>query len=342
MKKIVKDLIYKRFIKYLYIVQEIIVILLIIFLSFIPIILWAYSFSSLDNLEINRKRFILWILSWIVSVIPILYMDKIKDIFNFSILDLSSNFDLFWTFSWIFNLFLWLLGFNLIFLFSSIIYIFIFKIKKIKYKILFKNLFILFIFSLFVSFSFYFIDYIFYYFPKLNFYIDSSNTFWDITLNSFKLVIFYYIIVWFLEEISKYFNFSGSILEEVSIKKWVLYSIFIALWFSFIENILYLYNIYSINWISFSLLKVYFFRSVFSIILHVFCTSILSYSFLKALLYYKENKTFKYIKLFLYWLFLSVLLHFIFDLFLTIGFSFIIIIYFIVGYLYITSIFYKK
>ena len=131
--------------------QEIIVILLIIFLSFIPIILWAYSFSSFDNLEINRKRFILWILSWIVSVIPILYMDKIRDIFNFSILDLSSNFNLFWTFLWIFNLFLWLLSFNLIFFLLSIIYIFIFKINKIKYKILFKTyLFYLFFLYLFL------------------------------------------------------------------------------------------------------------------------------------------------------------------------------------------------
>lgn len=321
---------------------QILIIILILISSFIPILLWGYSFSYLDDSELNKKRFVFWIISGVLSVLPILYMDKINEIIKINVLNISMHFSEISNISWIFLFFLSLLSFVLIFLLSSLLFSLISKVKLFWYKIFIKNSLVIVLFTFFIALLFYLIDYIFLLIPSINFAILDSTTFWNVSLNSFKLVILYYIIVWFLEEISKYFNFSWKVLNDISIKRWVLYSIFIALWFSFIENILYLYNLYSIKGLSSDLFKIYFFRSIFSVILHVFCTSVLSYSFLKSLQFYKEWKTFKYIKIFLFGLFSSIFLHFFFDLCLTLWFSFIIIIYLVVWYLYVTSIFYKN
>ncbi len=321
--------------------QQTFIIILIILSSFIPILLWWYSFSYLDNSKLNKKRFIFWIMSGVLSVFPILYMDKRNNIFNIWVFNISKYLSWIWTLKLFFPFFFSILAFVFLFFFFSLILWFILKVNIFEYKKVIKNILIICFFSFLIVLFFYLINYFFQRFPKLNFTILEATKFWDISLNSLKLVIFYYLIVWVLEEISKYFNFSWQIIKNISVKEGVLYSIFIALGFSFIENILYLYNLFSIYNLSFDFLKIYFFRSIFSVILHVFCSSLLAYSFIKALSYYNEWNIFKYIKLFLYGLILSVFLHFFFDLCLTLGFSFIIIIYLIVWYLYVTSIFYK-
>jgi len=319
-------------------------IILITLISFIPIVFWAYVFSSMKEKTLNKKRFVVWIFAWAVSVLPILYMDKIIEYIKIKSLDfflLAKNIREFWD-SFSFSISLGIFLFVLVFL--SFLFAVFFKEKLLIFKSYLRN----FLLVLFLVFSiwviFYFLNILWNNFGALNNSIDSENIyFWNTIFNTIKLVIFYYILIAFIEESSKHFNFLGlSILKIKVIEDWVLYAIFVALWFSFIENILYFYNLYLLDWISFELVKTYFFRSVFSIIVHVFSSSVIAYFFTKSYLEYKKNgKTFPYLKTFFIWISIWIFLHFLFDFTLTLGFSFIIIIYFVVWYLYVSSIFYK-
>jgi len=299
--------------------ETIFIYIFLFFISFFPIVIWAYSFSFIDDNPLNKKRFLVWILWWILSVIPILHIDKIMKILDFDYLNV------FYFASKIWNLFssleFWLslsLFLFLVVLFSFFLWWF-FKNKSSILKIYLKNIlvFLVFIFSL---------------------------SFWNIVFDTFKLIIFYYIIVAFIEEASKHFNFlQSSVFYIKSVKDWVLYAIFVALWFSFIENMLYLYNYYINYWISWELLKLYFYRSAFSVMVHVLSSSVMAYYFSRALILYRwKDLSFPYLKIFTTGLIISILLHLIFDVALTLGFVLIIFIYFIWGYLYVSSIFYKE
>lgn len=322
---------------------------LIILITFIPILIWGYIFSYMDNSSFNRKRFLFWVLAWWVSVYPIFYLDDIVSISWFNILNI---------FSYIsndINLYsLWLifssfLSFTvLLFILSFIFWIWFGSIfnKFREYIKLFSKIILVFLFLIFILILLVFgIDIVVNFFPFLQFDLNDSWIDYNwIAFNSFKLVILYYLVIWFIEELSKFFNFlQWNIFDITNIKKGVLYWIFIALWFSFIENIIYLQNIYTNAWFSNWLVFTYFFRSIFSVFLHIVCTSIISFYFTKAFLYYKNSSiNFSFIKLFFKGLLLSILLHALFDISLTFWFTFVIFIYFIFWYIYITWIFYKE
>lgn len=320
-----------------------IIYFLLILISFFPIVVWAYIFSYIDDNPFNKKRFYIGLIWWILSVIPILYMDRILNIINVKYLNIfyfiSKITDIFSSFEFTLSL---LLFFLVIVTISFIFWGFIHFFKKI-FKIYIKNILVFFIFIVFLSLFVFWINLLLSWF---DFIIPSENSinFWNIIFNSFKLIIFYYILVAFIEETSKHFNFlQSSILQINSIKTWVLYAIFVALWFWLVENVLYLYSYYVEYWISIWLLKIYFFRSIFSVIVHILCSSVVAYYFTRALLLYREKSlSLAYLKIFSYWILISLLLHIIFDVALTFWFWIIMFIYFIWGYLYVSSIFYKK
>ncbi len=319
-----------------------IVIYIILFLiSFFPIVIWAYIFSYIDDNPINKKRFFVWILWWILSVVPILYLDKFLYVLDFKYLNVFYYIS---EIKWIFTSFEFLISLSLflffISLFSFLFWGFFHKFKKII-KIYIKNIFVFLFFIWFLSILVYVFNLLF---SNINIPVSDPKYFWDIVFNSFKLIFFYYLLVAFIEETSKYFNFlQSSVLYIHSIKQWVMYAIFVALWFSLIENILYLYNYYVVYWLNNELVKIYFSRSIFSVIVHILSSSVLAYYFSRALLMYREKDlSLPYLKIFFYWLFLSILLHLVFNLALTLGFTIIIFLYFIWGYLYVSSIFYKE
>ena len=310
-------------------------------ISFFPIVIWAYVFSYIDNDEINKKRFYIWLLWWILSVFPILYMENIINVLKFKILNV------FYFISTISNFFssveFWIsltLFFLIIIIASFFLWSFLHLFKKI-FRIYLRNILIFLVYIIFISFFVFALNI---WLSWIDFEIAWDIRFWNIVFNSFKLVIFYYLLVAFIEETTKHFNFlQSSVLHISSIKTWVLYAIFIALWFSLVENVLYLYNFYLNYWFSLGLLKLYFFRSIFSIIVHILCSSVVAYYFSKALLLYRENNlSFPYLKIFSWGIFVSIVLHLLFDLALTLGFSLIMFIYFIWWYLYVSSIFYKE
>lgn len=323
-------------------IWDIFSILALLVLTFLPILLWGYLFSYIDNNEFSRKRFAVWIFWWAISVVPILYMDKFLELFNLKYLNIFYYTSKVEGISSALQLWLSLILFTVIIsFFISLFYAkIISRLKKVFATHIF--IFIFFIFSL--SILFYFINLFSQNFQSIVWISETAVYFWDVVFNSIKLIIFYYIIVWFIEEITKHFNFLWtSFLHIDSIKSGVLYAIFIALWFSFIENILYLYWYYINSWLTWELVQIYFLRSIFSVTVHVLCSSIVAYYFTKALLSYRENnQRFPFIKVFFTGLFVWILLHAIFDITLTLWFSFVLFLYFILWYFYITSIFYKE
>ncbi|MBP6981484.1 PrsW family intramembrane metalloprotease [Candidatus Gracilibacteria bacterium] len=160
-----------------------------------------------------------------------------------------------------------------------------------------------------------------------------------------KLVFFYYIVIAIIEETSKHFCVVTSSLPFIdSVKKGVLFSIFIALGFGFIENILYLKNIAEHSGLlSSGVITTWIFRSIFSLMTHIICSVIVGLYFSRAFLKYTSlPRIFPYIKTLLYGFIFSIIVHAIFDISLTIGFTGIIFIYFFGGYLGITRIFYEE
>lgn len=310
-------------------------------ISFFPIVLWAYIFSYIDDNPLNKKRFFVWVLWWALSVVPILHMEKILDVINiqyFNTFYFASQIkDLLTSLQFWISLALFLL---VIVLFSFLLWNFFLRFKEIL-KIYIKNILVFLVFIAWISVIIFGFNYLLNF---INFEIQQGVNFWNIVFNSLKLIVFYYFIVAFIEEASKHFNFvQSSVLEIDNVKNGVLYAIFVALGFALIENMLYLYNYYSQVGLNWELLKLYFMRSTFAVIVHVLSSSIVAYYFSKALLKYKDKDlSFPYLKIFLFGLFISIMLHMVFDVALTLWFGMVMFIYFIGGYLYVSGIFYDE
>jgi len=322
-------------------IETIFIYIVLALISFFPIVIWAYIFSYIDDNPLNKRRFLVGIVWWALSVVPILYMDRILEVLDFKNINIfyfiSQVSSFFSSLQLSFSLSLFLL---LLVLFSFVLWGFINRFKEIL-KIYIKNIIVFLVFIFFMWFFVYISNFLF---QNIDFPLWSDIRFWDIVFNSFRLIVFYYLLVAFIEESSKHFNFlQSSVLYIDSIKSWVLYAIFVALWFSLVENMLYLYNYYIQYSMTSELLKIYFFRSAFSVIVHVLSSSVVAYYFSRALILYREKDlSLPYLKMFLFGLVVSILLHLIFDVALTLGFTFVIFIYFIGGYLYVSSIFYRE
>ena len=313
--------------------------LIIWLISFFPIVLWGYVFSYIDNSVVNKKRFLVWVLWWVLSVIPILYMDKIGDLLHFPYINsfyFASQIQNFFT-----SMQFWAslsLFFAFVVICSFLFWVFVHKWKNIITRYT-KNILTFLLFIVWLSLAVFLINFVL---SWIDMEIKDTVAFWDVIFNSLKLIIFYYVIVAFIEEASKHFNFlQSSSLQITSIQQWVLYAIFVALGFAFIENILYFSSSYNQNWFSSDFMKIYFYRSTFAVIVHVLCSSVVAFYFTKALLLYREKElSFPYLKIFLFGLSFWVWLHLLFDVALSLGFTFIMFLYFIGWYLYVSSIFY--
>lgn len=320
--------------------ENILVLIWISISALIPILFWGYTFSYIDSSLANRTRFILWVIAWMVSVIPVIYLDYIL-----GVLSLENWSVFYWAYHfWGINSLLWFNGSLYVLLFCIFWVAFITGLQTFsqkKWLLLLKNIGVFSASFFILSLFFIGVQYFFKIYPEMNFQMDQVG-FWPLVFNSLKLVIFYYLLISLLEESSKHFHFLNAwILQINSVKQGVLYAIFIALWFSFVENILYFYWLYSQEWLHFWLLKIYFYRSTFALIVHVLCSSVLAYYFSAAYISWKKFLSFWFLQPFLWGIFASILLHAIFDISLSLWFSLIMFLYFIWGYLYVTSIFYK-
>lgn len=312
------------------------ILLFISLITLLPIIIWAYIFSYIDWDRLNKYRFIIGIFAWIASVLPIVFFEQIFSFLNLSfILNIFQKFSLLWYFTLIVFFFVFIVVF-------SLIYSFIFKksFKKV-WAYIGLSLFTFLTLTFFTSLLLLLIDYfnIFTYFSLGSYDITFSKA----SITSFRLVLFYYLFIALIEEFSKHTNFLGTSLNYVNtVQKWVLYAFFVTLWFVFLENILYIYNVYLSSWFSSDFFLVYFTRSIFSLMLHIFCSALITYYFAKAYFRYWKILSFWFIKMLFIGILFAVIWHAFFDLSLEFWWTFMMIIYFLFGYFYITGIFYKN
>lgn len=315
----------------------------ITFISLIPIIFWGYLFSYLDNSELNKKRFFVWILAWSISVIPVLFLDDFISKTNFLFLNIFSwvaFIDSFWS---VFKIFISFL--SLLFLLSIIPFIsfYLFPGFLEKIKTFFKKYFVFGVYLFFVSVLILILNFIFSSFWIFDFWVDFWLSFWEVMFNSFKLVVFYYLVIAILEELSKFFCFDYS--KDLQIQRpqdWVLYAVFIALGFSFVENILYFNSLYEKFSFGKELVVTFFSRNIFSVFLHIICSSIFAYYFSLMFIKYKQKINLEFIKILFVWFILSIILHSLFNIFLTFWLMFFVFLYLIWWYFYLTYIFYKE
>ncbi|OIP52199.1 hypothetical protein AUK10_03960 [Candidatus Gracilibacteria bacterium CG2_30_37_12] len=321
--------------------MEIFSLIPITIITFLPILLWGYIFSYLDNSPLGARRFGLGIIAGAISVVPVLFMNDIMTFANlvhwniFPLLITSGNetgimLSLFVT-----------IGLIAVSIFTFSLGLFSLYIGKVWRIFLRNTSIILFIGVLFTLFH------------LILFKLDIFNaplsgggvTIAGTVFGTLKLVLFYYIIIAIIEESSKHFSVLSSSFPYIdSVKKGVLFSVFIALGFGFIENILYLKNVAEQSGIwSSGVLTTWIFRSIFSLMTHIICSVIVGLYFSRALLNYTTlPRMMPYIKTLLYGFLFSILIHAIFDISLTIGFTGIIFIYFFGSYLGITRIFYEE
>ncbi|MDD5770123.1 MAG: hypothetical protein PHE25_04080, partial [Candidatus Gracilibacteria bacterium] len=185
-------------------------IIILFFITLIPVVLWGYLFSFFDDNNENRKRFIVGIIAGIISVGPVLYLEDFINDTNFLYLNVFSSVAGLSNFLDVFKIFI---SFFSILFFVSIIPFLIFSSFSFgseKIKTYCKNYLIFTIYLIFIGLAFYFFGLIF---DKLAIFdktYDFGLSFGNIVFNSFKLVIFYYIIIAILEELSKFFCFNYS------------------------------------------------------------------------------------------------------------------------------------
>lgn len=312
-------------------------ILLLSVIVLFPIVIWGYIFSYIDWDRLNKQRFIIGIVSWFLGVIPIFFYDKI-----FKFLKISYLFDVFSNFSLLKYYLIVFIFFTLIFIFSLLFSLFCKNENKKVLKYMFYSLLLFCFISFLYSQLLVFFDFI-WLFNHIKLGELRELSFWWVSVFGLNMIVFYYLFVALIEELSKHINFLGTSLGFVkTINKWVLYTFFVALGFVFLENILYIYNTYIAYWLSSDTITVYFSRSVFSLMLHIFCSWVIAYYFSKAYLEYWKSFNLWYVKNLLIWIFFSVLLHSFFDISLEFGWTFVMILYFVFWYFYITSIFYKS
>jgi RsiW-degrading membrane proteinase PrsW (M82 family) len=326
-------------------VSQIFIIITLAVICFFPVLLWWYGFSFIDSSGENKKKFLIGILSWSISVYPILYLDRIFEIPELSFMNIfsnifhlesSGNYMLLWL------SFLFLISFLAI---SLLVFWTLFRQIRGAVQSYFMSFVGLLIVIVWILVFFWLIEML----SQVVVWIENTwnfdpPIFGNAVFNSLKLIIFYYVVIALIEESAKHFSFlSSNIVSIDSVKKGVLYSMFIALWFAFLENILYGIKIYEEQGFTWLLIIILFYRSLFSLFIHVFSSAILGYFFTKAYLLYKnKNYWVRWFLLFIYGIVWAIVIHFSFDVLVTLGYTKTIFIYFILGYFWITKIVFLK
>ena len=157
--------------------QNIFMYILLAIISFFPIVVWAYTFSYIDDNPLNKKRFLVWIIWWWLSVVPMLYMDKIINFLNFDKLNVfyfaSKIKDLFSSLEFWLSLTLFLF---VIVILSFLLGWWVWK-KKELLKVYFKNILVFIVFILALSVWLFLLNYLM---SFVDFEIENKVSFWNI------------------------------------------------------------------------------------------------------------------------------------------------------------------
>lgn len=304
---------------------EIIILILCVITLLLPLVFWSYIFTTFFVSGITKLQFLLWIAVGALASIPLVFHDA------FFLWDILWNIFLALWNSWLFSLVI-----NFFIMFSGIFFVYflggyLFQQNKRNFWFSYLiSILAIFLFILLLSVSALILQYIF---P----YKTNGVTLWYGGIVSFFSIwgiIGYYIVISLLEEGNKYISglsFSGRWDYFQVLGKYISMSACIALGFAFFENILYSYSYFQSSWISFGLLKLVFFRSVFTIILHLVCSILFALGFWYIL--HISKISIRKLTWFLAFTLLATVSHVVFDSLLSFGYLWVIFVY--VGFIYL-------
>lgn len=196
--------------------MELLSLFFIAVITLLPILLWGYIFSYLDNSELNTKRFLIGIVAGAISVVPVLYL---SDFLSFLSFDAFNIFPLLARTGEAFSImsaFAIMIALIALVIFCISFGIF-FDATRQSSGLLLKNALIIvalgFGFALFQellsSLSLFET-------PLKNGGVTLGNT----TYDTVKLVLFYYLVIGIVEEASKHFSMvTSSVSAMDSVKK---------------------------------------------------------------------------------------------------------------------------
>ena len=318
-------------------VYNIFSLLFLLVICCIPILFWGYFFSFHSDTH-TRKRFLYGVFAGWVSTFPILamehfYADFLPSLNIFKYLHSLDSFDAYVG-----------LLFSLVFIVVCIAVFFLLVRRVLKWKkvdlvqyvkaIWFYAVWIWILWVLFFIFSL-FEHALFWEAHK---FLEWGPVFMWYAFQTVKLMILYYCIIAFLEEGTKYFAFLSWVnFSEFQSKQWVTFSLYIALGFAFFENILYSFSLFSEIGLTAWLVSIIFYRSIFSLFVHVFASVILWYYFSK---YYTSQwiSSIQICKYIFFWVLWAITIHASYDIVVTLGWTFLIFLYFIWGYFYVSKL----
>lgn len=297
--------------------------LLTILLASVPVVIWGYVFSYYDGVVFRLHKFVYGGIAGAVSIVPILYAAQIYEYASFtgfltvlsrmgsSTAEVVGAFlSSFWAPVAIFSVFL------LAFSFTNL-----FKLRYTLFRIVGMILGTSIALALFATFL--------PVFGRGELTIQ-GNVF--VTLSSIILV---YVFVAFLEEAMKHISLYGSISTLFERKDILLFAVYSALGFVFLENVVYLSGIGEHSGFGTSFFGTLVSRSIVSLLLHVFASLILALGFIK----YTKLGGLPAMMAFVQGLFGAVFVHALFNVSLTYGKSGIIMLYIFVGYFFFTKVF---
>ncbi len=308
----------------------------------IPIVFWGYFFSFSWPNQGSKNMYFYGIWAWMISTFVLVWLNKFAE-------NIPHIFQLFPQLHWLtywasyFQLFL---SFQVFFIILLLMFFLLSRIISSEQK----NSFFIFLLS-FISLScivllFLGVFYIFHIWESFGNWLLWSAVqgpiFLSYAFNTIGLLLMYYISIAILEEWSKYFAFlAWNKYSFWSIKEGVLFAIFIALGFSFFENLLYVFRVYEEVWYSSILWETIVLRSIFSLFVHSFCAAIFWYFFAK--IYSGSNmKSIKILSQLVLSLSIAIIVHASYDISMTLLWWMVAIVYFIFWYLYISKLLFSE
>lgn len=280
-----------------------------------PILAWLYLYENFSQEFVKRRHIIFWMFLWSLITLPIILSSQTSLVFVyeniFSHLYLRN----------IFHLILWIVWWIIM------MYLVFFLILSLYKKSLWWLRFMLYcwvmvsVISILIIVSYGIITMI----PVLhNILLPETRLIFGIVFSSLTGMLWYYLIVSLLEESWKFMWHLSQAHKDhytVSLSHFTIFSVSIAVWFSFFENALYVYMFYAREWIVSQLVSMSFFRWTVSLSLHIFCALLFSL----GMWYFwniSQQKWLRYFFLswYIFFIFASIIFHTLFNLSLTFGY----------------------
>ncbi len=298
-----------------------------------PLLVWLYLYEYFSHEYAQRRHIVFWMLLWSSITLPITLSSQTPLVFVYeNIFSYLSEWEIMMTLVWL----LWsiFVVYGLFFFFNSLLKRSFWGVFFMLYSVLaisILSVFTLMVFSFLSSFGW-----------LSDILLSNSRTLFGTIFSTFMSLVWYYLIVSLLEESWKFMWHLTQVHKDhytLSLSHFLTFSVSVAVWFSFFENILYTVMYYSEQGIGLHLLSLAFLRWCISLGIHILCALLFSL----GMWYFWNIFRGRGVKDFFMWWYIllivgSIIFHTIFNLSLTFGYIlgvFLVFVglYFVVAYI---------